>query len=358
MSIATRTDTKQTDNQKDPLAQYRDILNKQKILLVDDEKGIRKSLGIFLSRNGFMVDEAENGEEAQEMLEKHNYFLVFTDITMPRMDGIDLTTYIIELKREIDVIIITGHRNIDFAIKAIKMGAFDYMTKPFMLDEVQSTIRKVLEKQTLKKKSIELELLKVRRKTEEKYLTEFMIMLAKLIDAKSPFTRQHSERVSEYSVQIARHIGLDEEEITQIALGARLHDIGKMGTPDYILNKDGPLTDDEYDTIKEHPKKGAELIQPLSSLEKARDIIHYHHENLDGSGYPDGLVGEEVPLHARIVKIADYWDAITSTRPYRQPMSREKAASILLKEAETNRVDPILVDALLCQVNMTHGLKA
>ncbi|MFH2002290.1 MAG: HD domain-containing phosphohydrolase [Planctomycetota bacterium] len=336
----------------DPFAAFRDNIDEQRILLVDDEKVIRQSLRIFLEGLDFQVDEASNGLEAQKLLDSNDYFLVFTDITMPHMNGLDLLMYITTMEKEMDVVMITGHMNIDYAINAIKKGAFDYLKKPFLLEHVQATIMRVLEKQALKRKTIELERLKERQKIESKNLTEFMIMLANVIDAKSQFTREHSERVSEYSVMIGRKIGLDEDAIKRIALGAKLHDIGKMGTPDYILNKNGPLTDEEYNIIKEHPGKGAELIKPISSLKEIIDIIHHHHESNDGSGYPCGLKGHEISLNARIVKIADYYDAITSNRPYRKPMSREKAAEILRAEARNNRVEKDFVEAFLEQVSL------
>ena len=348
----TTTIQAHTEMTNGPFTPYQDVIQTRKILIVDDELGVRKSLGLYLSKTGFSVEEAENGLAAKEILKRDEYFLVITDITMPGMSGLDLLVFIQSLDREMDTVMITGHMGIDFAIDAIKRGAFDYLKKPFLLEDVRTTVLRVLEKQVLKRKSIELERLKERQKIQSKNLTEFMIILANIIDAKSPFTRVHSERVSEYSLLIAREIGLPEDELEHIALGAKLHDIGKLGTPDYILNKDGPLTKDEYETIKEHPKKGAELIEPISSLKHITDIIHYHHENLDGSGYPDGLVGEEIPLHARIVKIADYWDAITSTRPYRKPMSHDKAMEILRSEATNNKVEFDLVNALFSRISL------
>ncbi len=331
---------------------YAEYIGNRKILLVDDEQGVRKSLSLYLARCGFKVDEAENGLQAKDFLSSEDYFLVITDITMPEMDGLDLLKYIKTLDREMDVVMITGHMNIEFAIDAIKKGAFDYLKKPFMLEDVSTTITRILEKQTLKMKSLELERLKERQTVENRQLTEFMTALANVIDAKSTFTMQHSERVSEYSVRIATELALPEKEINLIALGARLHDVGKIATPDYILNKDGPLTKEEYDIIKEHPWRGAELIKPITSLQNIVDIVRHHHENNDGTGYPDGLEGDHIPFHARIVKIADYYDAVTSTRPYRKPMSQEQAAELLRDEAEKKRVEGEFVNALLTQMDL------
>lgn len=304
----------------------------RKILIVDDEVGIRTSLKLYLENFGFKVAESADGKDARDLLEEDEYFLVLTDITMPGMGGLELLSHIKSLNREIDVVMITGHMDIDYAIDSIKQGAFDYFKKPIIFDDLRNTIHKVMEQQTFKRKSIELERLKERNLIEAKNVAEFMVALAKIIDAKSPYTSEHSDRVSEYSMTMARLLNLPEEEVERIGLGAKMHDIGKLGTPDFILDKNGPLTDEEYDKIKQHPAKGAQLIESISSLKDLTEIVHYHHENLDGSGYPLGLKGDEIPLAARIVRIADYWDAITSHRPYRKPMTFEEASSVLRKE--------------------------
>jgi len=322
--------------------------NNRKILIVDDEKGIRKSLRLYLEGIGFAAEEARDGSEALGMLERDDFFLCLTDITMPGMSGIELLEHIKKTGRETDVVLITGHMEIDYAIEAIKQGAFDYFKKPFLFEDLKVTIRRVIEKQALRRKSIELERLKERRRIETKNLAEFMIALAGIIDAKSPFTRRHSERVSTYSTTIAELIGLDAGEVRRITLGAKLHDIGKIGTPESILDKPGPLTKEEFEVIKEHPTKGAYLIRPISSLKDLTDIVRYHHENLDGSGYPEGIEGDGIPLPARIVRIADYWDAITSKRPYRAPMPYDKARSVLGAEAGTK------VDRELTQIFVVY----
>ena len=313
------------------------------ILIVDDEQGIRKSLRLYLESLGFKAAVAADAEKAMDLIEKEDYFLCLTDITMPGMGGLELLSYIKGLGREIDVVMITGHMDIEYAIGSIKQGAFDYFKKPFLFDDLRLTILRVIEKQTLIRKSFELERLKERQNIESKNVAEFMIAMAAIIDAKSPYTRQHSERVSQFSSLIAELLQLDGKEIERIRLGSKLHDIGKIGTPEYILDKAGPLTAEEFEVIKEHPAKGAELIRPISSLREICDIVQFHHENLDGTGYPDHLEGDDVPLAARIVRIADYWDAITSFRPYREPMSFEKAQSVLRSECG-QKIDGELVE--------------
>jgi len=327
----------------------------RKILIVDDEEGIRRSLRLYLENLGFAVQEAQNGEEALEILERDHFFLCLTDIAMPGMGGLELLGHINGMGREIGVVMITGHHDINYAIEAIKQGACDYFKKPFLYEDLRATVLRVMEKQKLLRKSMELERLKERQLIEQKNLAEFMVALANIIDAKSPFTRQHGDRVSHYSTVIAKLIDLDEPKIRRIELGAKIHDIGKIGTPEYILHKPGPLTDEEFEIIKQHPAKGAELITPMSSFQDYIDIIHFHHEDLDGSGYPMGLAGADIPLEARIVRIADYWDAITSHRPYRQPMAMGKAKSILRAECG-RKLEKELVSIFLDWVDTSKNL--
>lgn len=319
----------------------RDAPGTRSILIVDDEEAIRHSLASFLRQNGYEeVVEARNGEEALEHLVRQRFFLVITDISMPVIGGLELLARIRREHRGTDVAVITGHLELDFAIQAIKDGAFDYFKKPFRFEEVLSTIKRVEHKQYLERRSLELELLKERRKSEESHLTEFMLALAQIIDMKSPYTRQHSDRTAQIARLMAERTGLDSAEVERIALGARLHDIGKLAVPDYILDKPGPLTAEEFAVMKAHPSRGAELCRPISCLMPVVPMIRWHHENLDGTGYPDGLKGEQVPLDARIVRIADYWDAVTSHRSYRSPMETDSAIRIIEQECEAGRLDP------------------
>lgn len=310
------------------------------ILIVDDEDAIRQALASFLRQSGFPnVVEGRNGEEALAILEREQFFLVVTDISMPVMGGLELLARIKQSYPDTDVAVVTGHLELDFAIQAIKNGAFDYFKKPFRFEEVLSTIHRVQEKQYLQRRSLELELLKERRKSETAHLKEFMLALAHIIDMKSPYTREHSDRTAKIARLLSERLELNTDEIERIALGARLHDIGKLGVSDCILDKPGPLTPEEYATMKEHPGRGADLCQPIPCLAPVVSMIRWHHENLDGTGYPDGLKGEQIPLDARIVRISDYWDAITSHRSYRSPMATNEAVHVIEQECEAGRLD-------------------
>ncbi len=275
-----------------------------------------------------------------------SYFLVITDISMPSVTGLELLAIVRKEHPDTDVAVITGQLEVDFAIQALKNGAFDYFHKPFRFDQVLATIERVRHKQFLEQRSIELELLKERNRSDQTHLQELMLALAHIIDLKSAYTREHSDRVSKIAVMLGRRLELSQAELERIALGASLHDIGKLGCPDCILNKPGALTRGEYEIIQQHPGSGADLCQHVSSLRPVVPMIRWHHENLDGSGYPDGLKGDAIPLEARIVRIADYWDAITSHRSYRNPMTPQQASATIESEAELGRLDPVLTKHL------------
>lgn len=324
-----------------------DVPNDRKILIVDDEDAIRQSLATFLRSHGFRhVVEARDGEEALALLQKQRFFFVITDISMPVMGGLELLANIRREHPSTDVAVITGHLEVEYAIQALKNGAFDYFKKPFRFEEVVSTALRIAEKQYLQRRSFELELLRERRKADDEHMKEFMLALARIIDMKSPYTREHSDRTSKISALMAERVGLSRDEVDRIALGARLHDIGKLAIPDAILDKPGPLTPDEYAIMKEHPGRGCELCQRISCLAPVVPMIRWHHENLDGTGYPDGLKAEQIPLDARIVRIADYWDAITSHRSYRSPMEVTDAVAVIEQECECGRLDGNLARVL------------
>ncbi len=318
-----------------------------RILIVDDEVGIRSALAKYLRERGYPhVDEAENGDQALELLRRNRYFFMITDISMPTLTGLELLAIARREHPETDIAVITGHQEVDFAIQALKNGAFDYFRKPFRYDEVVQTIERVRHEQFLERRSLELERLQERSRADERHLQELMLALANIIDLKSPYTREHSDRVSRIAVLLGRRLGLTKQELDHIALGASLHDIGKLGCPDCILNKPGALTREEYEIIQQHPSHGAELCSHVSSLKPVLPMIRWHHENLDGSGYPDKLVGDAIPLGARIVRIADYWDAITSHRSYRNPMTPAQARSTIETEAAMGRLDSVLCSHL------------
>jgi putative two-component system response regulator len=310
------------------------------ILLADDDKGIRRSLSLYLAKLGYTMLEAENGRDALELIDRGAPFLVLADLAMPHMGGMEILEYVRIQRPEVDVILMTGHVDARAAIDGIKAGAFDFLKKPFLLDELRVAVHRVRERQEL------LRLLQERERVSREHMLEVMVGLANIIDAKSQYTREHSDRVARYAKAFARFLQLPAERFVNISFGAKLHDIGKVGTPDHILNSTGPLSKADRLVIMDHPSAGAKILEPMWVIKDIVPMVRLHHENWDGSGYPDGLVGAETPMEARIVKIADYFDAITSIRPYREPMTHRDACGVLATE-EGKQLDPELTRAFI-----------
>ena len=305
-----------------------------RVLITDDEPGIRQSLSMFLSRLGFEVVEAPTADAAVELLGQQDFDLVLSDIALPGSNtGLDLLAAVKQKSPDTDVILMTGHMDLDFAINALKRGASDYFKKPFLFDEIKHAVERAVERRRLLSKAKELERLQSRHETLKDVQREFLLSLAAMIDAKSPFTRAHSERVAVYSRFFGEQLGIAARELKLVTTGGRLHDIGKLGTPDAIINKPGKLDASEWQVVRQHPICGAELLRPIAMMRPYIPVVRWHHENHDGTGYPDGLRGVQIPPSVQVVKIADYYDAITSDRPYRKPMSLREACETLENES-------------------------
>lgn len=303
------------------------------ILVTDDEAGIRQSLSMFLGRLGYHVAEAATADAAIELLGRQRFDLILSDIALPgTFTGLDLLAQVKQRAPDTEVILMTGHMDVDFAINALKRGATDYFKKPFLFDELKHAVERSFERRRLILKARELERLQARHDALKGVQREFMVSLAAMIDAKSPYTRAHSERVGLYSRHFGEKLGISVRELKIVATGGRLHDIGKLGTPDSIINKAGRLDEREWEIVKQHPICGAELLEPIAMMRPYVPIVRSHHENYDGTGYPDKLSGDQIPLTVQIVKIADYYDAITSDRPYRKPMTVREACDTLMQE--------------------------
>jgi putative two-component system response regulator len=313
-----------------------------RILIVDDETHIRKSLGLFLSKKGYEVAEASDALGALDQMRRSNFFLVLSDISMPQMDGIALLHKIKELHPDTDVILITGNVELDYAIQALREGAFDYFKKPFYFDEVLFTIERLKEKRLLVRKALELERLKEKQRVEQKAMLDTTLGLAQAVEEKDRYTKGHIERVARYVLLLAEKIGYPSEKIELLRYAALLHDIGKIAIPEEILTKTGKLTESEFLVIRNHPDMACRILAPISFLRAIIPAVRHHHENYDGTGYPDRVKGEEIPFEARMLKIADYFDAVTSARPYRKPLSYEEAVGLMVKGSGRD-FDPQLV---------------
>jgi putative two-component system response regulator len=308
------------------------------VLVVDDDQALRKGMTFLLGKEGYSTIEAENGVSALEKIESEQPDLVLLDLMMPELDGMEVCK---QLKRNEDtrlipVIMITAVNNQSEKIKAIESGADDFLNKPVNLAELRARTRSLLRMKHLN------DLLD--------RADNVIAAMANAIEAKDQYTEGHNERVSSLAVMLAEAAGLGPKQIEQVRMGGILHDIGKIGIPDKVLNKKGPLDDDEFEMIRSHPRQGERILLPLRSLKEVGDIVLHHHERYDGRGYPQGLAGEDIPLHARIVAIADSFDAMTTNRPYREALPHGKAIEELSQGAGSIW-DPQLVELFIDQLN-------
>ena len=292
-------------------------------LIVDDEARLRQVLMHLMRADGFQCIEAGNGVEAIELLAQHDVTLVMSDLRMPKMDGMELLRQVRSRYPDTAVVMITAVADVEVAVSCLAMGAMDYLVKPFHLEEVRARVAQALEKRRLiienrdYQERLEDKVAIQARRLEELFLASVQ-SLAEALEVKDPYTRGHSVRVSHYAAVIARALQLDDEMVRQIELGGHVHDIGKIGVRESVLNKPGPLTDEEYAHIMTHPVLGWRILAPLlGDTPIALNVVRSHHERIDGRGVPDGLAGDAIPLEARIVAAADALDAMTSGRPYR-----------------------------------------
>jgi response regulator RpfG family c-di-GMP phosphodiesterase len=322
-------------------------------LIVDDEPRLRQVLMHLMRGDGFNCMEATNGEEAIALLEQHPVNLVLSDLRMPRMDGLELLRQTRARWPDVAVVMITAVADVDVAVSCLAIGAMDYLTKPFHLEEVRARVGQALEKRRLVlenrdyQESLQEKVAAQARRLEELFLASIQ-SLAEALEVKDPYTRGHSIRVSEYCVVIARELGLDVEMQRQLGLGGHVHDIGKIGVREEVLNKPGKLTDAEYEHIMSHPVVGWRILAPLlSEMPAALNIVRSHHERYDGRGVPDRLAGAQIPLEARIAAAADAFDAMTSDRPYRPDGLSVGEAVREIVRCSGSQFDPIVVAALV-----------
>ena len=312
-----------------------------KILVVDDDKSLRKGLARLLQAEGYRTMEAENGREAINMISLDKIDLILLDLMMPEVNGIEVCSLLKsnEETRLIPIIMITAVHEQEEKLKAIHAGVDDFLNKPINIAELRARVKSLLKMKRLN------DLLD--------YSDTVVASLANAIESKDKYTEGHNERVSRYAVELAKAAGLNDKEQEIVRMAGILHDIGKIGIPDNILNKQGPLTDEEFTIIKSHPKHGEKILKPLHSLNGVREVVLYHHERYNGEGYPVGLKGEQIPVYARIMAIADSYDAMTTKRPYREAYSKKEA--IIELEAKAGQCwDPELIrifidDVLLSQ---------
>lgn len=295
-----------------------------RILVVDDDALIRVLITDALESWSYDVTEAENGEQSLEMARDQIYDLIICDIMMPGKSGIECLQQLRSSGSETEVIMVTASQDLEAAIEAIRHGASDYIKKPLSFLDLQMSVEKALQRADLKSftrdytRSLER---KIEAQDDQIRLLFYEAIQAMInaIEAKDFYTKGHSHRVTMYAMWLAKELGLTFKEAKDVRLAAQLHDIGKLSVPDAILNKPGSLTEEEFSLIKLHPEQGCKILAPILSGENLNAVMH-HHERWTGDGYPMGLSGNDIPLEARIITLADSFDAMTSRRSYRSPM--------------------------------------
>jgi putative nucleotidyltransferase with HDIG domain len=323
-----------------------------RVLIVDDEEEIRSLLSDILTGEGYRCRSCSTAEEAWEELAARPYLLAMIDIRLPGMSGMELLRKINgSLSSPVATILLTAVSNLEMAVRAMKLGAYDYITKPFTSETV--TLRAA---QALDKRRLILENLDYRRNLEEKVqkqseniqgsLLKTIEALSRTLEAKDPVSREHAQRVIKYSSDLARELALSPQEIENVRIAALLHDIGKLGVSEKILENPHPLQDDEVEHIKRHPLVAEKILGPIEDLKEIIQLVKHHHERWDGTGYPDRLKGEEIPLGSRIISLADAYDAMTSSRVYRVPFSPARAIAEI-KDKAGSQFDPALVSIFI-----------
>ena len=331
----------------------------ERILVVDDEDAIREIVSSMLTAAKYTCRQASSGAEALALLESGEEFnLMLSDLMMAGMDGIALLERTKERFPDMPVIMVTAVHDISVALAALRNGAYDYLLKPFEREQLLAQVRRALENRRLRMENrayqTRLEDLVTERTAQlrqtmgnlERSYDVTLEALGDALDLKDAETEGHSKRVTAFTIAIARAIGIGDREMKVIARGAFLHDIGKMAIPDAILRKPGALTPDEITIMREHCYRGYQMLRKIPFLADASEIVYSHQEKFDGTGYPRGLKGEEIPLGARIFSVADTLDAITSDRPYR-PAQTLSAAREEIKRWAGRQFDPEVVHTFL-----------
>ncbi|MBI4500577.1 MAG: response regulator [Gemmatimonadetes bacterium] len=323
-------------------------------LVVDDEPAVREVVARVLDGAGYRTLQAGSGAEALRLLEREHerVELVISDLQMPGMDGAALLRQVQRRWPELGTVIVTGVAELTTAVELLQAGAYDYITKPFGIDEVVARVRQALDKKRLvtenRRYQMHLaELVRQQASRIEELFLEAVQTLVEALEAKDPYTRGHSARVSSYAAATARALGLPEGEVHLIQLGAELHDVGKIGVRESVLLKPAALSDEEYRHIMSHTVVGAAILSPLfKNAPDALAIVRSHHERMDGRGFPDGLSGDRIPISARVVTVADAFDAMTSGRTYRSARGSREALDEVRAGAGT-QFDPDVVAAFL-----------
>jgi putative two-component system response regulator len=314
-----------------------------RVLVVDDVEANRSLVTALLTRDGYRVDSVASGAAALECVRRNPPDLVLLDVMMPAPNGFDVCRALKAdaVTRLIPVVLITALQQSEDRIRGFEAGADDFVSKPFNAHELRARVRS---------------LLRLKRYTDDLDSAESVILsLALTIEARDGYTEGHCERLARYAAMLGRRIDLGDEDLRVLERGGYLHDIGKVGVPDAILLKPGRLTPGELAIMRQHAVIGDRLCGELRSLRQVRPIVRHHHERLDGSGYPDGLRGDAIPLFAQIIAIVDVFDALTTERPYKAAVAADAACAELIAEAQRGLHRRDLVDAFVALASQEGG---
>jgi putative two-component system response regulator len=340
-----------------------------RMLVVDDEAPIASAIARFLRSRGYEVDTAGTGEAALSLVreaavEQRPFALALCDIRMPGMSGVEVVSRVLSVDGDLAVMMLTGVNDAPTATDALSRGALDYLLKPVELTDLQQAIERALQKRDLliERRRVEQEIRQqvalrtAELEAEQDALREVSIgtvqSLINAMEAKDIYLRGHSERIAELGASIADELGLDPDTVENIRIAGRLHDVGKIGIREAVLNKPGPLTPEEYEHVKDHVRIGVEILTPLTHVAGALLYVQDHHEHWDGRGYPNGKVGPDISIGGRILAAADAFDALTSHRAYREPTPPRETLEYL-KSHVGSLLDPRVYD-VLCKVVLTH----
>jgi putative two-component system response regulator len=330
------------------------------ILIIDDDADSREILRAPLQVQGYHIEIACNGVEGLAQARAHKPDLILLDVMMPEMDGFEVCRRVRhhDVLAEIPIVMITALDDRDSRLTGLRAGADDFITKPFDLTELLTRVQTITRlnryRHLMNERARFAEQLQRSRDELAQAYDATLEGWVKALDLRDHETEGHSQRVTEMTLRMAERLGIHGEALEHIRRGALLHDIGKMGIPDAILHKQGTLTSEEMAIMRRHPIYAYEWLSPIAYLRPALDIPYCHHEKWDGSGYPRGLKGEEIPLAARIFALADVWDALRSARPYHEPWSDEEARTHIRERAGTH-FDPSLVELFLCNLSQHIG---
>ncbi|MGC9964039.1 MAG: response regulator [Syntrophobacteraceae bacterium] len=322
------------------------LLRGRTVLVVDDSTSIRNLIEKALTKAGFNVISAENGRDALELLGKDTPDMILSDLHMPELDGFGLCKSVHSDKNlsQIPFIIMSSDGDRATMRRLLQYGASAYLVKPFNIDQLVVTAERFLSdhfSRILKERE--------RLESERQFLIGSITSLVLALEARDQYTRGHSDSVARILMDIAREMSMDDERIEKLRIAGKLHDLGKIGIRDDILLKPGPLNKEEWEILKMHPRIGAEILAPIASLADILPAIASHHERIDGNGYPEGLKGDQIPMLARMVAVADTYDALTSDRPYRKGFANEEALKII-EDLKGSQLCPDCVQSFLKSV--------